>query len=326
MPGAVASAAGLSVVALVPEPRVGDPSPGPGREPRERRPEGGGASVPLTGATVAVAGAGGILATGGMGAVGAAAGGGGISGRAPRAALAPAEPSAATARSTRRARRPRPAEAAQFDVLEQHRHLAERLGDLRLLCGGHEGRGRLDRAGRGQHCRPGICRRGRLRARLGHVHQALDSLAQLGGHDLHALTELAGEQLRLATCRLPHRPRVTRVGEEGHGSQRHDREEEKCDDQAQTQTHSEQAYLARRFAATRTGFSMTAFAAFFFPVLTRSRLWRSASIRLTTFGGVSSAVATTSSPAIFASMIRCSSSWYSSRVLREIQRRPRSSR
>ena len=72
---------------------------------------------------------------------------------------------------------------------------------------------------------------------------------------------------------------------------------------------------ARFFGAAFSGFSsvMSALAAFFLPVLTRSRLWRSASIRLTTFGGASSSVATTSSPAIFASMIRCSSSWYSSR-------------
>ena len=44
-------------------------------------------------------------------------------------------------------------------------------------------------------------------------------------------------------------------------------------------------------------------------------------MRLTTFGGASSSVATTSSPAIFASMIRCSSSWYSSLYSVEVERR-----
>ncbi len=50
----------------------------------------------------------------------------------------------------------------------------------------------------------------------------------------------------------------------------------------------------------------------FLPALTASRLFFSASIRFTTFGGASTAGATTSSPAIFASMIRCSPSRYSS--------------
>src|SRR5512140_3839975 len=55
-----------------------------------------------------------------------------------------------------------------------------------------------------------------------------------------------------------------------------------------------------RFFSTRA----TTFTGFFFAVLTASRLFFSASIRLTTFGGASTAGDTTSSPAIFASMIR----------------------
>src|SRR5438067_31134 len=50
------------------------------------------------------------------------------------------------------------------------------------------------------------------------------------------------------------------------------------------------------------------------PALTVSRLFLSASIRFTTFGGALGAAAETiSSPAIFASMIFCSPSRYSSR-------------
>ena len=60
------------------------------------------------------------------------------------------------------------------------------------------------------------------------------------------------------------------------------------------------------------GLATAAFAGVFFFALTASRLFRSASIRLTTFGGASTAGATISSPAIFASMIRCSPSRYSS--------------
>ena len=139
-------------------------------------------------------------------------------------------------------------------------------------------RRRLDRAGRGQRCRRGAFRRGRFRARLGHVHQALDPLAQLSGHDLHALAELAGEELGLTARRLAHRARVTRVGEERDGRQRHDRQEEEARrsgegaDSFKRSLPRNDAYRARRFAATRAGFSMTALAAFFFPVLTRSRL------------------------------------------------------
>ena len=95
----------------------------------------------------------------------------------------------------------------------------------------------------------GAFRRGRFRTRLGHVHQALDPLAQLRGHDLHALAELAGEQLRLAARRLAHRARVTRVREERDGRQRHDRQEEERDDQTKAQTHSREAYRAMTLTA-----------------------------------------------------------------------------
>jgi hypothetical protein len=54
-----------------------------------------------------------------------------------------------------------------------------------------------------------------------------------------------------------------------------------------------------------------ALAGFFLAVLTASRLLFSASMRLTTLGGVSTAGATISSPAILASMMRCSPSRYS---------------
>jgi hypothetical protein len=56
-----------------------------------------------------------------------------------------------------------------------------------------------------------------------------------------------------------------------------------------------------RFCA---GFATAAFAAFFLPPLTASRLFLSASIRLTTFGGVAAVGATISSPATLASMMR----------------------
>src|SRR5262249_53652539 len=58
-------------------------------------------------------------------------------------------------------------------------------------------------------------------------------------------------------------------------------------------------------AAAALTFSTTAFAGAFFLSLTRSRLLRSASMRLTTFGGSSTSGAITSRPAIFASMISC---------------------
>ncbi len=64
--------------------------------------------------------------------------------------------------------------------------------------------------------------------------------------------------------------------------------------------------------ALATGFATAALAGCFFFALTASRLFLSASIRLTTLGGASTVCATTSSPAIFASMMRWSPSRYSS--------------
>jgi hypothetical protein len=68
-------------------------------------------------------------------------------------------------------------------------------------------------------------------------------------------------------------------------------------------------YARLRFAAA---WATAAFAGFFFVALTASRLFFSASIRLTTLGGASTAGATISSPAILASMMRCNPSRYSS--------------
>ncbi len=90
------------------------------------------------------------------------------------------------------------------------------------------------RAGRGQRRRRGA----RFRARLGDIHQPLDALAQLRGDDLHPLAELAGEKLGFAAGRFAHRPRVARVGEERHGRERDDRQEEEGDDQAKAQAHA----------------------------------------------------------------------------------------
>jgi hypothetical protein len=59
------------------------------------------------------------------------------------------------------------------------------------------------------------------------------------------------------------------------------------------------SYARLRFAA---GWATAAFAGFFFVVLTASRLFFNASIRLTTLRGVSTAGATISSPTILASM------------------------
>ena len=56
------------------------------------------------------------------------------------------------------------------------------------------------------------------------------------------------------------------------------------------------------------GWATAALAGFFFVAVTAWRLFFSASIRLTTLGGVSTAGATISSPAILASMMRCSPS------------------
>jgi hypothetical protein len=67
-------------------------------------------------------------------------------------------------------------------------------------------------------------------------------------------------------------------------------------------------YARFRFAAGR---ATSAFAGFLFLVLTASRLFFSASIRLTTRVGASTVRATTPS-LVFASMIRCSPSRYSS--------------
>ena len=64
-------------------------------------------------------------------------------------------------------------------------------------------------------------------------------------------------------------------------------------------------FAGAAFAAPRTGSTL---AVRFFVVLTASRLLRSASIRLTTRAGASTAVATISWPAIFASMIAFSPS------------------
>src|SRR5687768_370424 len=78
------------------------------------------------------------------------------------------------------------------------------------------------------------------------------------------------------------------------------------------------AALATAFGAAAAAFvfeaavARSALTGFFFSVLTASRLRRSASIRSTTFGGSCTSVATTSSPAILASMILRSPSRYSS--------------
>ncbi len=134
------------------------------------------------------------------------------------------------------------AEAAELDVLEQHRHLAERLRDLRLLrhaarrCRGRNRRcGRALGAGRRLERRCGGIRLG---ARFRDVHQAFDTLAELCRDDLHPLRELARQQLRFAARGFAHRPRVARVGEERDRRQRHDRQKEKCDDQPETKAHS----------------------------------------------------------------------------------------
>jgi hypothetical protein len=60
------------------------------------------------------------------------------------------------------------------------------------------------------------------------------------------------------------------------------------------------------------GLTMSALAGFFLSALTVLRLRRSASIRSTTFGGSWISGATTSSPAILASMILRSPALYSS--------------
>ena len=84
------------------------------------------------------------------------------------------------------------------------------------------------------------------------------------------------------------------------------------DRQARRTAEQRYAPLSPR-AACAAGFARrSTFADFFFVLLTASRLFLKASIRLTTLGGASTVGATISSPAIFASMIRCSPSRYSS--------------
>ena len=140
----------------------------------------------------------------------------------------------------------RTAKAAQLDVLEQHRHLAERLRDLRLLRG--EARSRRPPVSTVPVVASAALERWRgirLGARLGDVHQPLDALAQLRGHDLHALTELAGEQFRLAPRRLAHRAGVTEVRKERDRRQRHDRQKKEGDDQPKAKAHSRSQLTAR---------------------------------------------------------------------------------
>src|SRR5204863_130272 len=70
----------------------------------------------------------------------------------------------------------------------------------------------------------------------------------------------------------------------------------------ESRTLRTQVYARFRFA-TGTVLAGATFADFFFVLLTASRLFFKASIRLTTFGGASTCGATTSSPAIFLSMM-----------------------
>ena len=62
-------------------------------------------------------------------------------------------------------------------------------------------------------------------------------LGQPGGDHLHALGELAREQFRLAAGGLTHGSRVARMDVGRQGSERHDRQEEERQDEAQAQAH-----------------------------------------------------------------------------------------
>lgn len=155
-----------------------------------------------------------------------------------------------------------PAHASHFDVVEQHGDLAEGASHLHFdgirisrRGGDRRGRrrwkrrrgtsrvpwrGRRSRDGRsGLGCpfsrRPGSRHR---RTRCRHVHEVLDALADLRRHDLHSLGEFAGQHLGLVLRSHLQRAQVAGVGVERDGRQRHDREEEERNDEAETQTHS----------------------------------------------------------------------------------------
>ncbi len=117
--------------------------------------------------------------------------------------------------------------------------------------GGAHGDGRLGRLGLGQRGRSragcGAC----FSAGFGDVHQPHDPLAQLRGHDLHPLAELAGEQLGLAPGGFTHRAGVAGVRDQRHRRQRHNRQEEERDNQAEAKTH--QIKLTARGASPRPG-------------------------------------------------------------------------
>ena len=74
-------------------------------------------------------------------------------------------------------------------------------------------------------------------ARPPHGHQVLDAVAELSGHKLHALRQIAGERLRLVAGRLAQRTCVARVRVERDRSERHHRQQEEGDDEAEAKAH-----------------------------------------------------------------------------------------
>jgi hypothetical protein len=137
------------------------------------------------------------------------------------------------------------AHASQLDVGEQHRRLSERFANLvGIHHRGHRGRRRRDR---GNWRRLSGGHGGGLLRGLGRlvggreIHQVFDALAELGRHELHALTELARQRLRFALRRLAERRGVVPVAEQRHGAKRHHRQQEERDDEAKAKAHEKVA-------------------------------------------------------------------------------------
>ncbi len=108
------------------------------------------------------------------------------------------------------------------------------MGGCRRRDSGRRGSGRF-------HCLSVRLRLFSRRLQLGDVHQVLDALAELRRHELHALAELAGQQVGLALGRLAKRAYVGGVRVDGDGGQRDDRQREEGENESRAKAHENSA-------------------------------------------------------------------------------------